>query len=320
MIASPVKQRGVALIIALLVVFLATTFASFLLADKHLFMRRSVNIILGDQAQLLAISGENWAKTILQKDQIDSEIDHLDEDWAQTLPPLPIEGGFIQGAIKDAQGFLNVNNLVDEAGKADPFWQGVFQRLLKSLELREELVFTLIDWLDTDNDPQVFGGAEDSAYLGADPPYRTANRRISDISELRLLYGIKPEEFTALAPYITALPAATKININTADPLILRAYFAQDPGDGAMANALDNRQEEPFSTIDSFINRFSLTEEEQKNREQLLAGLSVKSDYFWLTVEVALDNARFPLKSLVQRPQDKSMPLTLFRYQPLAAF
>lgn len=320
MIVSLAKQRGVALIIALLVVFLATTFASLLLADKHLFMRRSVNIILGDQAQLLAISGENWAKTLLQKDHNDSEIDHLDEDWARTLPPLPIEGGFIQGSITDAQKFFNVNNLVDEAGKIDPLWEARFRRLLLLLELPEGLAATLVDWLDADSEVQILAGAEDSAYLGATPPYRTANRRISDISELRLLYGIKAEEFKTLEPYITALPATTTLNINTADPLLLRAYFVQDPGESAMANALENREEAPFTTIDSFINRFALTEDEQKQREQLLAGLSVKTAYFWLSVDVALDNARFPVKSLVQRPEDKSMPLTLFRYQPLALF
>src|SRR6185295_19751583 len=63
------------------------------------------------QAQALAIAGVLWARQILDDDARRSDIDHLGEPWALSLPPIPMEDGEIRGLIVDAQGRLNVNAL-----------------------------------------------------------------------------------------------------------------------------------------------------------------------------------------------------------------
>ena len=57
------QERGVALILALLVVALATTAAVALTSDQQLSLRRGSNLLARDQAQQYAIGAEAWGLT-----------------------------------------------------------------------------------------------------------------------------------------------------------------------------------------------------------------------------------------------------------------
>ena len=65
----------------------------------------------------------------------------------------------------------------------------------------------LVDWIDPDNEPQT-QGAEDSAYLGQNPPYLAANHYMTSTTELLALPGFGRENYAKLAPFIAALPPA----------------------------------------------------------------------------------------------------------------
>ena len=67
-------------------------------------------------------------------------------------------------------------------------------------------------------------GAEDSVYMGQTPPYRTANRYITSTSELLALPGFGRDRYKRLAPYLSALPYGTQLNVCTADPVVLDAF------------------------------------------------------------------------------------------------
>src|SRR5215217_4270408 len=126
MMNSPHKSQGVALITALLIVALATVAATSFATQQQLDIRRTGNLIDGDQAWAYAEGGEAWAKLILQRDtkddqqansnpddqQANSATDDLTEPWAQPLPPIKLIGGYMIGRITDAQARLNLNNLV----------------------------------------------------------------------------------------------------------------------------------------------------------------------------------------------------------------
>src|SRR5690606_9440832 len=96
-----------------------------------------------------------------------------------------------------------------------------FRRLLQLLELDERLVNALLDWLDPDINARFPEGAEDDHYLRLEPPYRAANAPLTHVSELRLVAGYEAEVVARLRPYVTALPQATALNVNTAPALLL---------------------------------------------------------------------------------------------------
>jgi len=92
------RQRGVAILTAMLVVTLGTIIAVNLMWVSSLDQRRTGAALAADQALLYLQGAEAWVGDILRQDQIESgEYDHLGEVWATEIAPLPVDGGAITG-------------------------------------------------------------------------------------------------------------------------------------------------------------------------------------------------------------------------------
>ncbi len=221
------KKRGVALITAMLITALAGTVAASLSWDNALDVRRTMVMLYRDQAIQVAVGSEGWVRTILRDDQASSTSDHLGEIWATEIPALPIDAeavqGEIYGKIEDLQGRFNINNLLDANGEIDQPSFEQYERLLAALALDIRLAGITADWLDADQTERIPDGAEDPLYSGLTPAYRTANQRITTITELAALDGMDRASFEILSPHVTALPERTPINVNTATLPVLQS-------------------------------------------------------------------------------------------------
>jgi type II secretory pathway component PulK len=114
-------QRGVALVTAILIVALATILATQIGFDSALEQRRTSAILSLDQAYLIGLGAEAWAASYLKKDLDDgSKQDYPAERWATPIPPIPVEGGEVEGFVEDLQGRFNLNNLVTAEGAQNP--------------------------------------------------------------------------------------------------------------------------------------------------------------------------------------------------------
>jgi len=67
----------------------------------------------------------------------------------------------------------------------------------------------------------------DQYYLAQPVPYRSAKRQFLHVSELRLLKGVSSDVYAQLAPYVSALPAPSTINLNTASVPVLMTLVTQ---------------------------------------------------------------------------------------------
>jgi general secretion pathway protein K len=241
-------QRGVALIKAMLVVALATSVAVAMVSRQQFDIRRTGNVLQAGQAALYTDGVEAWAAQLLRRDRLDNQVDHAEEDWATILPPIPVEGGSISGAIEDLQGRFNLNSLV-VAGKAEPKAVARFKRLLEALrslnldqaaKLTPELAAVVIDWLDPDQDLTFPGGAEDDIYMNRERPYRSANGPMFSPSELLLLQGVDAEVYALLRPHVATLPVEAKLNVNTATIPVLMS-LAQGVTDSDAESLIEDR-------------------------------------------------------------------------------
>ncbi len=221
------RARGVALITALLITALAGSVATNLAWDNALDVRRTMVLLYRDQAVQVAVGSEGWVRTILRDDLASSASDHLDEIWATEIPALPIDSeavqGQIWGGIEDLQGRFNVNNLIGSDGQVDEAALEQFERLLAALDLDPRLAGATADWLDPDQEETIPDGAEDPLYSALTPAYRTANQRISNITELAAVDGMDRVSFEILLPHIAALPGRTAVNVNTATIPVLQS-------------------------------------------------------------------------------------------------
>lgn len=294
---GPRSSRGVALITAMLVVALATTAAVAMVSRQQLDIRRSGNQLQMGQAVLYLQGIEGWAGQILRRDRTESQHDSLDEDWALHLPPMPVEGGQLGGALEDMQGRFNLNNLLNADGEPDALALERFRRLLRTLQLSPDLANAVVDWLDADMEASFPGGAEDETYLNKNPPYRSANGLLASPSELRLIEGVDAEVYTALAPHITALPTRTAINLNTATAPVLSVL--SDQLDLAQAEALVAAREEAgegFASVQEFLAQDSLAGLDIEEQ-----GLAVASNYFMVHSAIEVGRIQLIYASLLLR-------------------
>lgn len=288
------QHKGVALISALVVVALATTAAATLTTAQQLGLRRAENLISRDQAHQYLVAAESWVGVLLKRDAEETETDHLDEAWAQTLPPLPVDGGTLSGKLTDLTGLLNINEIVTEDGKLSNIHQDRFRKLLETLELNVALLDPVVDWIDPDKDPISGNGAEDNYYLSLEKPYRPSNRPFVSVSELLLLRDFDAESYEKLRPFVSTLPEPLLLNINTAPLEILMALGLEQ------ADAESVIESRPFEKVEDFT-----ALEAVKKAEIDAEGLDVNSSYFLLEAQARIGRSSIKQYSILRREKGK---------------
>ena len=225
--ARAIRQKGVALLTAMLTVTLVATFASAALWQQW----RSVEVEAAErsrtQMQWILNGALDWSRLILQEDGRQGEVDHLSEPWALPLQEARLSSflaldanntddameAFLSGQISDEQALLNVRNLVQD-GKPNLAAAQAFARLFELLQLPQNQLLLLQNQLLA-SDVASSDGASDSATANAPlKPYRM---------EQLVWLGLPTSTVRALSPYCTLLPVATPVNLNTAGAEVLHA-------------------------------------------------------------------------------------------------
>jgi general secretion pathway protein K len=322
------KQRGVALIIALILVALAAILATKLTFDGFLERRRAIGVLAAEQALQFGMGAEALAADALAQDLQNNQMTTLTGAWAQPTQPLPItpqddpEGepiGTLQGELEDMQGRFNLNNLglltpgtgpqgSSTATTEDAEALAQFQRLLVLVGVEPKWAALARDWLDADDIPGNPDGAEDQIYTSQNPPYRAGNWPMLSPSELMNLPGFGADRYRKIAPYVTALPTltgrATTINICTAPAPVLESMADNLSGEYSAEALANGRKSGCFPPLDAFTNILG------KSAGTLRGRYDTKSQYFRLTTRVTLGTTEFTLYSLLSRgPGGKITPM-----------
>lgn len=295
--AGAKKQRGVAIITALLIVTIATTVSITISTRLQLDVRRTANLIAQDQAQFYLLAAEEWSQRILRQDKKDSSNDSLDETWAIQLPPLPVDGGTIQGTITDLHSCINVNALVNN-GAIDATTRKRLSQLFNNLGIKTDLTQAMTDWMDSNLETSNPNGAEDGYYLNLESPYRTANTALQSISELRLIRGFEDSKIYArVKPHLCAfiINGDIAINVNTASAEVLQSLSAKMTKNLA-DDIIEKRADTPFSDIKDFT-KFAKLGTIIKDTTKL----STSSDYFLLRTQAKIGKANKVMYSVIHR-------------------
>lgn len=282
--------RGLALIVALLVVALTAMLAVSLMRSESVWLKESTNLRVLVQAQA-AIDGVLRLSAIaLTADSRNQPTDALTGAWAQPLPPCSVAGGVVDAHLTDPTGRFNVNDLV-VGGQPVPAAVAVFTRLLALAGLDPALAAAVVAW---ERPPGTAGGRLDTVYLARRHPSRAGRGPLAGVSELRLVLGFSPRRVQALRPYVTALPQVTPVNIDTAPGRVLVALA---PGltvqEGRILQSTAARA--PFASPAAFI-------------AALPAGvvpimpIAVQTNYFMVHVTARFDDLTVRRRALLWRP------------------
>jgi general secretion pathway protein K len=289
------RQRGIALITALVVVAIATGMAAAIIWRTGLDTRRTATLVQGDQAMEYALGAEAWAEQILARDgRKNPGVTALNQTWAQQLPPLPVDGGQILGKIEDLQGRFNINNVTTPNGLNQ------FRNLLVALGQDPALATAVAQWM-TAAAAGAGGDATDDYYSRLQPAYLTGQMNMQSISELLLVKGFTPAVYAQVSPYLCALPlqpgggpagvsASTTVNLNTASGPVMQALSPDMTAD-VVSQIIGERGSRTFSQSSppAVIAPFKLT------------GQGYDSNYFLVTVTAQIGTTRVTLYSLLYR-------------------
>ena len=293
-----------ALIVAILLVALGTILAAAVAYENAMTARRGAGTFAFDESLLIAQGAEALAAYgIRQFFQADPQHTYIGQGWDKPVGPMEVVPGvMLEASLEDMQGRFNLNNLVKNDGTPDAVNVAAFTKLLELLGLETKWAPMLVDWIDADIVPQNIDGAEDSVYMGQTPPYRTPNRYITSASELLALPGFGRDRYLLLAPYVTALPWKTTINVCTAKDKVLDAFLASGQTDfSSTAGQLDKNRAAGsggcFPTLANFQAAFA----DPKVWAQTQSKFGQTSVYFRLTSLITVGSAEFNLYSLMYR-------------------
>jgi len=238
MIHAPLDNRGIALILTILIVSLIVSLTLQFNTSMRSNLQAAANLSDGIKLGCIARSGFQGALAVLYADGSSGAVDSLRDDWAYTrgyseVSASLFEDGYFFIDVTDLSGRIQINRLVNEQGEYNDTQRNILLRLLGFPEFgldadeAENLLDAIKDWIDEDNEVTRFG-AEDAYYLTLEDPYPCKNGPLEFPEELLLVRGMTRELFygTEGAPGISRYMSAFgegKININTADPLVLRA-------------------------------------------------------------------------------------------------
>ena len=271
---SPIlgNSRGVAILVAIGVVAVLLTAG----LELNRRIRGSVSgaILAREQLTLneMAVSGVHAAMVMLINDRKENDTDTIQEDWAnpakvaEMVALIPFEDGHLEVGIADERGKIQVNALVKfpESQQFSASQRLLWERLLdRVFALFDEapdsdpsmIINSLKDWMDDGDDEAITGlsGAESDYYEGLEPPYSCKNGPFDHLGEVALVQGVTPELFfgaggvAGIATLLTVHGVSAagenrftydgRINISTADPLVLSTLLPDENADLAEALA-----------------------------------------------------------------------------------
>lgn len=206
------SEQGMAVVLVLMIVALMTAMVVEFASATYTASAALSNWKYGQRLSLAARSGV----TLLAKVVSDNF-----GAYSYTYPGLVVSPvinvlkdfeGQVVVRVEDENAKFNLNSLVLPNGTLDTRSHASFRRLLKTLDLNEQIADRIADWTDRDREPR-FGGSEEGA----------KNDYLDSLDELSLF--IDPEACKKLLPLVTVYGMgpvyAGTININTASAQVL---------------------------------------------------------------------------------------------------
>lgn len=272
------KQRGMAIISALLIAAVVAVIAGAMLSRQTVFTRSLEAEQLRVQGQWLLQGSLERSRQMLWEARQKDVLTRLDQPWARA------QGGAFDGRIEDEQGKFNLRNLVNRQ-QVDTEQLQSFERLCRMIGV----------------DPAVSRRISQrviASYDQLDTPAKYPMLRSLD--ELSGIEGLDPLLLQRMQAYISVLPGNTWVNGNTARAEVLSAVVPALSLAQAQALVAERDGGHWFINRGDFVNRLRLP---QVAVESVQVGIT--SEWFRLQGQARQDQRRVTLDALLHRPENR---------------
>ncbi|MCK6190596.1 MULTISPECIES: type II secretion system minor pseudopilin GspK [unclassified Pseudomonas] len=272
------KQRGMAIISALLIAAVVAVIAGGMLTRQTVFTRSLEAEQLRIQGQWLLLGGIERSRQLLWDARQKDVLTRLDQPWAQA------QRGVFDGRVDDEQGKFNLRNLVNRQ-QVDTEQLQSFERLCGLIGVDPALSRRISQ--------RVIG-----SYERFDTPAKYPMLRSLD--DLSAVEGLDPLLLQRMQAFISVLPDITWVNGNTARAEVLSAVVPQLSLAQAQALVAERDSGQWFINRGDFVNRLHLP---QVPVDSVQVGIT--SEWFRLQGQVRQDPRRVTLDALLHRPESR---------------
>jgi len=294
--AQPNRQRGVAVIIALLLTTLAITIVASLFWQQQVQVRSIENQRLQLQKQWILRGALDWASLILREDAKYSSVDTLDEPWATPLAETRLNqyvennqadaaDATLSGGITDAQARYNLTNLCPD-GTINPAEVAVFAQMLANAHLDPALAQATANEMAAAKKPPVANAANPDNQSAPLP------MNLTQVDDLLAVPGFTPEMLAKIRNFVIFLPRATLVNVNTAPAEVLSAISTLSISDATALVA--SRATATFRNPGDFMMLMHAN-------HLIVANVAVSTNFFLVNGKVRMGRAESELQALIER-------------------
>ena len=317
------RAGGAALLTVLLLVAVMAILLVAVLDDIRFGLRRTGNAQALAQAQWYALGSEALARARIARLDAGDGRTTLEGGWNGRPFVFPIDGGAMRVRVDDATACFNLNSVVEGApGQWVRREAGVrqYRALLRALEFTPAqaaaMADALVDWIDADQVPGP-AGAEDAAYAGRGPGYRTSGALLAEASELRAVAAHDAAAYARLRPHVCAQPdsALSPVNVNTLEEhdAVILAMLSDSVLDLAAARRIiAARPSGGWPDVAAFAGEPAVAAAGLD--DHALAQLRVRTRYFDLHAEVEHAGAEVVLSALLDNPSQGPVRLVARRW------
>lgn len=323
--------HGAALITVLVIVFVITAIIANLNIRSDRIVRRLTNQNVQQQAYAIVDAAIDFGRAGLATSAATSQVDSLNDIWAQPLPQTKVIGDFqLSGYIVDEQGKFNINDLIANGNINIPVVQQL-SKLFTYLNIPSSLANNIALYIASPaNQANIM-----SQYTTTAPAYRPAGRPLIDISELALVKGMQLQWLFKMSQYVSVIPQTVNyqslnpessssgnnsqkvqsnlnnmgsvlVNINTAPAEVIAAKSGIPLSIAQQITTVRNSA--PFKSqqdITGFLAKNGVvisTSNNQNSQNININTLTTQSSYFTIHAIVNDNNYQFNWIALVYRP------------------
>lgn len=287
------RQQGVVIVVALFFVALIATMATLMMARLERDTERTSLLLHATQAELYAQGSIAWAKEQLRDNLAKRKPNEVVDKMPLKSPEDTVDGYHIVSTITDLQSRFNLNNLTNNNVEAQKDFKHLLKLVMPTLtdDKATGILLAVTDWITPGQRQNEYS----QYYASLSPPYRAADRVMTSVSELQLVKGMTPALFDALQPFVTALPVATQVNVQTAPGEVLAALSDTMTIDSG--KAIEKlRAQLKIPTVEAFL-AIDLV----KNHKILPDKITTVSAYFLVETVVSIEKQRVVLYTLLER-------------------
>lgn len=284
------RQRGTAIIMALIVVTVVAALATSLFQRQTASTRQFENALARAQARELLAGGTDWARLILREHGRQESLTTLQQVWATPVLDTRIERpgddrvAVFSGRIEDEQGKFNLYGLA-RGGVPQPEALQALTRLLQLQQLPAGLADTLLQAVMAAQAPASAAG-EQTVLAHAPLP--------RGLAELAGRLGLQAPVRAELMRTMTLLPASTSVNVNTAPAEVIAALVPDLSLSQARTLAGERDRGNGFNNSGDLANRLAAY-----GVQATPPGVATTSNWFMASGTLVYERARVGMQALL---------------------